>query len=370
MNDLGPRGPRTQWTASLSVSRRWETAVRMGPGSLASLRDLWSSSVRQVVLVADRTVLRLHGSVIRPVLQDVAREVRVVEVAPGEKSKSRRTVARIEDAMVAARVRSDAVIVALGGGMTTDLACFVAATYLRGIDLVNLPTTVVGAVDAGLGGKTGIDTTHGKNLIGTFHWPLAVVVDTDLLRTLPQKEVLEGLAEMVKHGVIADPGLLAEMEAAAESLAPGAPPDPELLWRAAQVKLDVVRRDPFEAGLRRTLNFGHTVGHAVEAASGYRVRHGEAVAIGLAVEARVATRRTGLPPGDADRLVALLETLGLPVRPPCTFKRALPYLLRDKKDRGTAIRMALPRALGVMEPAGDEYALDVPSDLLEACWNG
>jgi len=317
-----------------------------------------------VALVSDTVVFRLHGARVLSQLGD--RPVRPIVVRPGDQSKDRRTLARIQDRILHAGADRTTAVVALGGGVVTDLAGLAAATLLRGLPLFLVPTTLLAAVDAAIGGKTALNTRLGKNLIGSFYWPETVVVDWEFLESLPPIERLQGLAEMIKHGVVADEGLLSELEAQVPALAQGGLPEPDTLRRAAMVKIRVVEEDPFESGRRRILNFGHTVAHAIEAASEFRVTHGSAVAIGMAIEARIAEQVTGF--AGAKRLTTLLETLGLPTRPPIPFRAALPFLRRDKKAVSAQIRLSLPRALGAMEDAGGEYAIRVPEHLIERHW--
>jgi 3-dehydroquinate synthase len=261
--------------------------------------------------------------------------------------------------LLADRWGRDLVILALGGGVVTDLAGFVAATYLRGVPWVALPTTLLGMVDAAIGGKTGVNTPAGKNLVGAFHRPLAVVADLRTLTTLPDEVLRAGLAEMVKHAALADRGLLDALAGSAPAFASRdlAIIEP-LVARAAAIKAAVVARDEHEAGLRQVLNFGHTVGHALEAASGLALPHGQAVAIGMVVEARAACRAGRFPPGDLARLVDVLERLGLPTRAPGPLRlEALRSAFAvDKKNRGGEVRFSIPRALGDVGDGADGHA--------------
>ncbi len=338
-----------------------------GPGSVRALADALPPGSRRVFLVSDDTVMGLHGPRVRAALRGL--EVVPLAFRAGEASKTRATLARIQDRMSARGVDRGCVVVALGGGVVSDLAGLAAATLLRGLVLVNVPTTLVGAVDAAIGGKNGVDTPRGKNLLGTFHWPRAVIVDFDLLATLPPDQWRAGLAEVLKHGVVSEPGLLDDVEAAARALARGRLPGPDLVRRAAMVKARVVAKDPYERGLRRILNFGHTVGHAIESATGYAVGHGAAVATGMVVESRIACRVTGLGASEASRILQIVRALGLPAEPPCGFEQALLYVRNDKKSLHGAIRMSLPRAIGEMDDAGGDHAVPVPPSVIEACWN-
>ncbi len=211
----------------------------------------------------------------------------------------------------------DSAIVALGGGVTGDLAGFVAATYLRGIPYIQVPTTLLAMLDASVGGKTGVDTAHGKNLVGAFHLPAAVVADPLTLASLPERDYRAGLAEAVKHGLIADRTLLRLARAQAPAIARRDPATlVHLIRRSVEIKADVVSEDEREAGRRAILNAGHTVAHALEHVSAYTLAHGEAVALGLVAECALAERLALTPGGTRERVVAVLTALGLPVRLP------------------------------------------------------
>jgi 3-dehydroquinate synthetase len=241
-------------------------------------------------------------------------------------------------------------VVAFGGGALLDVAGFAAATYLRGIRWVAVPTTLLAQVDAAHGGKTALDHAAGKNLIGAFHPPATVVCDTDLLRTLPPREICSGLAEVVKHAVIGAPGLLERA---------GRDDPASFVAEAAAVKLAIVARDPREQGERRLLNLGHTLGHAYEQASGYALSHGEAVALGLRAACRIAARHCGFRDGKA--VEAALDRCGLPSRGALPFE-ALEALGHDKKRAGGRLRWVLPVALGDVRVFDD-----VPLGLVKEC---
>ena len=270
----------------------------------------------------------------------------------GESSKSRATWARLTDELLERGFGRDSGIVALGGGVTGDLAGFVAATYMRGLPYMQVPTTLLAMVDAAVGGKTGLDTPSGKNLVGAFHHPTAVVADPLVLGTLPEETFREGLAETVKHGLIADPEYFEWMESRAAQIARR---DPEtlthLIRRSIEIKSDVVRNDEREAGARAILNAGHTVAHALERESGYALPHGHAVALGLVVECQIAEDLKIAAPGLRARVSALLERLGLPIRAQRHFdsETVVAGMRQDKKNRAGKIHLALPVALGQMQ---------------------
>lgn len=339
-------------------ARGWTTRVAVGVGVLrsatASIAATYPSHRR--VVISDARVGRLHGRDFVASLGSRRAPAVLLTFPAGERHKTRETKARLEDSLLRLGAGRDTVVIALGGGVTGDLAGFVAATWHRGVPVVQIPTTLLAMVDASLGGKTGVDLPGGKNLVGAFHQPDSLWADVRLLHTLPRRTFRAGLAEAVKTAVVADAALFGAIERDAARLA--AREDAavsRLVARCLALKGRIVVADPRDGGRRAVLNFGHTVAHAIEAASGYRVPHGEAVAIGLVVEARAAEDITGFPRAQADRLEALLKVLGLPVRPPAGLDpRALvEAMARDKKTRGGVVRCALPVAIGRMLRAAD-----------------
>ena len=268
-------------------------------------------------------------------------------IAAGERSKTLETVSSLWQIALRAGLDRQSTLVALGGGVVSDLTGFAAATFLRGCRWVALPTSLLGMVDASLGGKTGVDLPEGKNLAGAFHPPALVLADPELLRSLPERELGAGLAEVVKHGVIADPELCAMCAGGLSAVRArlGA-----IVRRAAAVKIELVEADPFERGLRAALGFGHTVGHAVEQASGFALPHGEAVAIGMVAEARLAERLAIAEPGTAETVRAVLDALALPTAIPGALPReaVLAAMAVDKKRAAGAVRFSLPERIGAV----------------------
>jgi 3-dehydroquinate synthase len=262
--------------------------------------------------------------------------------------------------MLAEGCGRDTTVVALGGGVVGDLAGFVAATYMRGVPVVQCPTSLLAMIDASVGGKTGVDTAAGKNLVGAFHPPAIVLIDVETLATLPLPHRRAGLAEAIKHGVIADAAYFATIDAELADLIDAKPgPMTECVSRSVEIKSEVVRADPREHGLRRILNFGHTLGHAFEHASGYSLLHGEAVSIGMVLEARLAERLGLAPVGTSERIAGLLRRAGLPVDAPAGISAdaVLAATRLDKKARGGAVSYALPAGIGSM--AGEERGWSV-----------
>jgi 3-dehydroquinate synthase len=273
-------------------------------------------------------------------------------IPPGETSKTRARWSELSDAHLNRTFGRDSALLLLGGGVVGDLGGFVAATYLRGIPYVQIPTTLLAMLDASVGGKTAVDTPHGKNLIGAFHPPAAVVADPLVLATLPDREFRGGMAEAVKHGVIADRAYFDWIAAEAEQIVLRHPPSlAALVRRSVEIKAQVVSEDEREAGRRAILNAGHTIAHALEQASGYALPHGEAVAIGLVIECRLAESLGLAAAGTAGEVTTLLSRLGLPTEPPVVSpERLFEAMASDKKNRESRIRFALPVCIGAMAP--------------------
>jgi 3-dehydroquinate synthase len=306
--------------------------------------------------------VQAHASRITAALRDAGVAAEQLAVPAGEEAKSLPTVARLWDELGRLRLtRSDAVV-AVGGGATTDVAGFVAATWLRGVRVVQVPTTLLAMVDAAIGGKTGINTDAGKNLVGSFHPPAGVVVDLDVLETLPAEQWVNGMAEVLKAGFIADPAILELVEAdLAAATVPSGASARELIERAIAMKVDVVSRDLKEAGPREMLNYGHTLGHAIERLEGYRIPHGHAVSIGMVFAAALGKAAGTLDGETLMRHQVLLTAAGLPTsyRPD-----ALPDLVElmrvDKKARGDTLRFVVLKGLAhpVILEAPDESMLE------------
>jgi len=288
----------------------------------------------------------------------------------GEMYKTREQWAQLTDELLALGGGRDTTIVALGGGVVGDVAGFVAATYMRGVPVVQVPTTLLAMIDASIGGKTGVDGPEGKNLVGAFHDPAAVAIDPLALASLPAVELRAGSAEAIKHGAVADAGYFDWL---AEEL-PGllSRPDddrwPELIARSVEIKADVVTRDARERGLRKILNFGHTIGHAIEAAAGFRLLHGEAVAIGMTFEAAIAERVGIAQAGTAAAIRAAARRAGLPTALP-RHLAPLDILRRirfDKKGRRGVVEYALPSRVGEMAGTNCGWAVGVDDEIVRA----
>jgi 3-dehydroquinate synthase len=290
-----------------------------------------------------------------------------LSLPPGERHKTRDSWAMLTDALLDQGFGRDSALVGVGGGVIGDLTGFVAATYQRGIPFVLVPTTLLAMLDASVGGKTGVDTPQGKNLIGAFHPPVAVVADPATLRTLPERDFKAGMAEAVKHGLIADAAYLDWIETNATALLlRDLDALTHLVRRSVEIKAAVVAGDEFEAGPRAMLNAGHTAAHALELASGYAMLHGEAVALGLRAECVMGELAGLVPDGTFARVARALDRLGLPSRADgLNPERVRAAMLRDKKSVAGATRFAIPTALGVMAARdGGTWTVPVPDELI------
>ncbi len=306
-------------------------------------------------VIADANVAGLHGERLLDHLAAGGARASLFTFPAGEENKVRRNWSRLSDELLEAGLGRDGCVVAFGGGVTGDLGGFVAATLLRGIPVVQVPTSLVAMVDASVGGKTGVDTRAGKNLIGAFHPPRVVVADPDYLGTLPTAERAQGLAEAVKHGAILDEGYFGEVARSAAAVLAGESAALEtVVRRSVQLKASVVDEDEREGGLRQLLNFGHTLGHALEAESGYALPHGSAVSLGMILEARVGERVGRTAPGTAERLREALDACGLPtILPPGTNAAAVLARTRtDKKTRAGSPSYVLLDRIGRVDGTG------------------
>lgn len=307
---------------------------------------------RDVMLVSDRNVAPLYAERVAAALQAARPDAQVHRhVLPaGETAKTLAHFAEVTTALADARMRRDATLFALGGGVIGDLAGFAAACWMRGIDCVQLPTTLLAMVDSSVGGKTAVDLPQGKNLVGAFHPPRAVIADTAALRTLPPRELLAGLAEVVKYGALGDADFLDWLDDHADALlATDAATLAEAIARSCAHKAAIVARDPFEHGERALLNLGHTFGHAIETEQGYGgLNHGEAVAVGMVLAAQLSEVLGLAPAADTARLRALLQRLGLPVALPSGLDpdRLLAHMRLDKKAQADGLRFIVWDGIG------------------------
>src|SRR5881398_145076 len=369
--------PRSYGEAPVALAEPRDAAydIVIGRGLLADLPAFVKTAcpASRYVVITDSHVAKLYGKQVMARFHDAKLQVELLEFPAGEWNKTRETWARLSDRMLAAQIGRDSAVIALGGGVVGDVAGFVAATYLRGIPCVQVPTTLLAMIDSSIGGKAGVDVPAGKNLLGAFHQPRLVVADLDVLGSLAAPQLAAGMAEAVKHGVIADRqyfdaleqehGAVAAREAGALE---------RVVRRSVEIKAAVVAADEREAGRRAILNFGHTVGHAIEATAKFATLHGEAVAIGMAYEARLAEALGIAEPGTADRVQRLLERYNLPLELPesATEDALVAAMQLDKKTREGAVRFALPQAIGRMFADGTSWTVAAPEDVVRDVLRG
>lgn len=346
--------------------------VFVARGSLSSLggQIVATAPAFRYAIITDSTVGPLYAGRLAASFPDEG-SVAVLTVPAGESHKTRDSWTTLIDQLSSTGHGRDTTIIALGGGMVGDLAGFVAATYMRGVNLVHIPTTLLAMVDAAHGGKTGVDTPGGKNLVGAFHPPVAIFADPEVLATLPLREFQSGLAEILKHGIVRDrqyfadvaaglPGLLSQAEVSGDRLT-------RLIVRSVEIKTEIVARDEREHGLRKILNFGHTLGHGIEAASGYSLLHGEAVAIGMCAEALAAERAGIADAGTADAVRGAVCRAGLPTALPLnvSVERVMQLARADKKKRSGALEYAVPERIGRMAGGDGRWTVPLPDALVQ-----
>jgi 3-dehydroquinate synthase len=341
-------------TFYLPMDERGNT-VLLGVGLLDLIGPLLSARGLRgtVALIGDSNVIEYHGERVFRSLAMSGFEVRPLRVPAGEESKTLEMTGVLYEQLVQGGLERNGVIVALGGGVIGDLSGFVAATYLRGVAWINCATSLLAMVDASFGGKTGVDLPSGKNLVGAFHPPFLTVSDLTVLHTLPEREFQGGMAEVIKAGIIGDAELFEMIECGSTNLQ-------EIIRRSIKVKVDIVCEDPFEKGRRAALNLGHTIGHGLEAASQFLLRHGEAIGIGLIAEAKIAEWMGLTQSGLSDRIEAVIEKVGLPTRYANLETDTIMQLMRsDKKKQLGRLKFALPRDIGDVV-----IGVDVKDDLV------
>lgn len=339
-------------------------------GALGRLGEIVRAAApaHRYAIITDSNVGPLYGSAAAESFGD--ERIHTLTIRAGEIHKTRETWALLTDELMALGCARDTTVIALGGGVVGDIAGFVAATYMRGVPVVQVPTTLLAMIDASIGGKTGVDTPHGKNLVGSFHPPAAVVADPQTLATLALEQLRTGFAEAIKHGVIADSAYFGSVgRAIPEILSNGGGASDALfalVVRSIEIKSEIVCRDEREGGLRKILNFGHTIGHAVETLSDYSVAHGEAVAIGMAVESKVAELAGVAEEGTVSAIENVLAVAGLPSRcpPGITADQVIQVMKSDKKTRWGRIEYALPARIGEMAGAGSGWTVVVDENIV------
>lgn len=357
-------------------SQAKQCRIELEPGLLDKLATFLPTGVSSIAIICDSTVKALYGTKLRADLEANGHKTYLFDFPAGEAAKTRQTASHLQDQLLAQGLDRDALVIALGGGVSTDLGGYVAASYLRGIALINIPTSLLAMVDASIGGKTGVNTEEGKNLIGFFWQPEAILIDPTVLQTLPESELREGCSEMLKHGVIADAEYFEQLVHAADQIfARDMKTLQKLIAGSCAIKSAVVEADVSErAGKRRILNFGHTVGHAIELCSEYQISHGQAVAVGMLAES-VLSHLCGLAPSELaatirSGLLAFGFNLDLPKT--ITIDALLSAMSADKKRADDQIRFVLPDQLGSCAEFNGAYCLpcapDLVSEALERCF--
>jgi shikimate kinase/3-dehydroquinate synthase len=339
---------KTAWQIQIMLGRHHLSAMGEYDVIVGQVSHLTNFPMQNPLIVTDHNIAKFHLENIKSVLPSTRSDPKSVMIPAGEEQKSLETVHHLWKAFLENGLDRKSTVIALGGGVIGDLAGFAASTYMRGIDWIAVPTTLLSMVDASLGGKTGFDLPEGKNLIGSFHPPKLVLADPQLLQTLPERELRSGMAEVVKHGIISDPELFASCSRGLGWVKANLE---EIVKRAIAVKIKVIEEDPYEKGIRAWLNLGHTVGHAVELVSKFKVRHGEAIAIGMVAEAKYASRVGLAGLGLVETIVETLSALGLPIHIPAELPREeiIRAMRVDKKKASKVIRFALPVEIGKVE---------------------
>ena len=340
--------------------------IKVRTGIRRSLPKMIASHTKahRYAVISDQRVGSLYGEDVVKGLTGEGKDAVLLTFPPGEASKNREEWASLTDTMLRAGFGRDSAVVAVGGGVVGDLAGFVAATFMRGIPLVQVPTSLVAMIDSSVGGKTGVDVPEGKNLVGAFHPPRLVVVDPEVSVTLPREERAQGLAEAVKHGAILDPVYLADLDGDIPCVMNGdVAATSRAVVRSIEIKADVVSKDERESGLRKVLNFGHTIGHAVESAAGYDPPHGTCVALGMILEARLGEALGVTRAGTATALERLVERLELPNRLPVGMdpEKVLAFTRRDKKGREGKPHYVLLSMAGQVA-SKEDWAREVPDE--------
>ena len=334
-----------------------EYEIRIGDGLLNHLGDLVKREASgHIAIVTNAVVGPLYGAVAEESLRIARFDPFTCVIPDGERHKVLATVESLYQKFLTGGLDRDGTVVSLGGGVTGDIAGYAAATFMRGVKFVQVPTSLLAMIDASVGGKTGVDLPQGKNLVGSFKQPSLVLIDPSVLSTLPDEEARNGAAEAIKHGVIAAPDLFATLENGS------VPFTPNLIARILTVKVRIVEKDPYERGQRETLNLGHTVGHAIEQVSKFAVPHGRAVAIGLVAAARIAVQLKLADHDMVKRIETALSTWKLPITvPDLPTDDIIAAMRSDKKTKNGRIRFILPRRIGTVEVADD-----VPPELIES----
>ncbi|MCB1107838.1 MAG: 3-dehydroquinate synthase [Chlamydiia bacterium] len=321
-----------------------------------------------IALITDEKVASLYGESLLEELFSQEISCTLISFPGGEKNKNRRTKEKIEDALFEKGFGRDTLLIVMGGGVVTDIGGFVASTYCRGIPYISLPTTLLGMVDASIGGKTGVNVKQGKNLIGTFYPPVEIFADLSTLNTLPDPEMLSGSAEVIKYGLISERSILSTLEENIEKWKQrDLPLLKKVIHECAHIKKKVVESDQKEEGKRRILNFGHTVGHAIETLEEYTLSHGEAIAIGMIVETLISQKMGFIKEGDTDAIHSLFKEIGFPLTltSKVTTQEMKKVMSHDKKGEGGLPRFVLLEKIGRVAPFKGSFCTHVDEEILD-----
>ena len=323
-------------------------------------------------VVSDSNVSKIYYEKITSALDIFNIDYKLITFPAGEISKTRKTKEFIENKMLESKMGRDTAIIALGGGVVGDIAGYVAATYNRGIKYIQYPTSLVACVDSSIGGKTGVDTVHGKNLIGSFHQPYKVYIDINTLKTLGRDELKQGMAEVIKYGVIYDHELFTFVENHLHKIYEyDFDALKKIIKRSCEIKAYIVENDEKESNLRKILNFGHTLGHAIEQLSDYKITHGEAISAGMVLEAKIANKLNLISSDDVRKIENILKIASLPVTIDNTIDRTrlIEIMKLDKKARSGIIEFALPLEIGTMHSSNGEYGIRVDENIINSIIN-
>ena len=334
---------------TVNLNPSYEIHIEAGVLQTQSLIDFCKTQANRIVIITDDNVYPLYAEALEAELKNNQCHANIIQVPHGEQHKTRKTKQYIEDQMLELQCGRDTCVIAIGGGVITDLAGFVAATYCRGIPAIYIPTTLLAMVDASIGGKTGVNTSFGKNMIGTFTQPKAVFIDTNTLKTLPEKEIKNGIVEMIKHGIIANEDHFRNLYQNAEKILKLEDECLlDLINQSCKTKCAVIEKDEKESGLRETLNFGHTIGHALETITNHQLSHGEAVAIGIIAEAKLLQKQGIITKEDIETIQALFDRFNISTVYPdgISTQGIVDSLCLDKKSRMKSPRFVSLEKMG------------------------
>ena len=342
------------------MGSNYEVIAYQGARNYLSLLIRSVTDRKVIGLIFDGNTAKLYKEEIEKILHNSGMAAQSYIIPAGEQFKTIETVQSLWDFFLASGFDRSSTVISFGGGVVNDLVGFAASTFMRGIQWISMPTTLLAMVDASIGGKTGFDLESGKNLVGSFYPPKMVIIDTELLNTLPKDELISGLAEVVKHAIIADPELFADMSNAENIIRDKIS---SIVLRAAAIKIKIIEEDPYERGIRAALNFGHTIGHAIEMESGFNLKHGEAIAIGMVVESRAAEKMGIAEAGTTSKIIQALSQIGLPTQYPDELnnENLKRFMWNDKKKNDKVIRFALPVKIGEMRT---NVEIDAPEEIL------